>query len=87
MIIGILKEPTFETRVSLLAESVAALIKKGNKVVVESGAGDQSFNNNKEYEKVGAEIKSRTEVLEQAEILLSIHPVSYTHLDVYKRQQ
>ena len=51
MIIGVLKEPSFETRVSLLAESVAALIKKGNKLVVESGAGDKSFNNNQEYEK------------------------------------
>jgi alanine dehydrogenase len=29
MIIGVLKEPNFETRVSILAESVAALIKKG----------------------------------------------------------
>ena len=27
MIIGVLKEPNFETRVSILAESVAALIK------------------------------------------------------------
>ena len=75
MIIGVLKEPSFETRVSLLAESAAALIKKGNKIVVESGAGDKSFNNNQEYEKVGAEIKSRAEVLEQADILLSIHPL------------
>ncbi|MBP7357702.1 MAG: NAD(P)(+) transhydrogenase (Re/Si-specific) subunit alpha, partial [Cloacibacterium sp.] len=75
MIIGILKEPSFETRVSLLAESSAALIKKGNKIIVESGAGEKSFNSNLEYEKIGAEIKSRTEVLEQAEILLSIHPL------------
>ena len=75
MIIGVLKEPSFETRVSLLAESAAALIKKGNKLIVESGAGDKSFNNNQEYEKVGAEIKSRAEVLEQADILLSIHPL------------
>ena len=69
MIIGVLKEPSFETRVSLLAESAAALIKKGNKLIVESGAGDKSFNNNQEYEKVGAEIKSRAEVLEQANIV------------------
>ena len=73
MIIGVLKEPNFETRVSILAESVAALIKKGNSVIVESDAGKKAFNSNQEYEKAGAEIKSRTEVLAQAEILLSIN--------------
>ena len=76
MIIGVLKEPNFETRVSILAESVAALIKKGNSVIVESDAGKKAFNSNQEYEKAGAEIKSRTEVLAQAEILLSINPIS-----------
>ena len=48
---------------------------KGNKIIIESGAGDKSFNNNQEYEKVGAEIKSRAEVLEHKDILLSIHPL------------
>lgn len=76
MIIGVLKEPNFETRVSILAESVVALIKKGNSVIVESDAGKKAFNSNQEYEKAGAEIKSRTEVLAQAEILLSINPIS-----------
>ena len=76
MIIGVLKEPNFETRISILAESVAALIKKGNSVIVESDAGKKAFNSNQEYEKAGAEIKSRTEVLAQAEILLSINPIS-----------
>ena len=60
MIIGILKEPSFETRVSLLAESSAALIKKGNKIIVEYRKKKKSFNSNLEYEKIGAEIKSRT---------------------------
>lgn len=75
MIIGVLKEPSFETRVSLLTESVAALIKKGNKLLIETKAGVLSFNDDKEYENAGAEIKSRNEVLEQADILLSIHPL------------
>lgn len=75
MIIGVLKEPSFETRVSLLTESVAALIKKGNKLLIETKAGELSFNDDKEYENAGAEIKSRNEVLEQADILLSIHPL------------
>lgn len=75
MIIGIVKEPSIETRVSLIAESVATLIKKGNKVLVETGAGDKSFNNDKEYENVGAIVTSRQKVLEQAELILAIHPL------------
>lgn len=76
MIIGILKEPSFETRVSILAETVSALINKGNKILVESGAGEKAYNSDSEYEKVGATIKTRNEVLSEAEILLSIHPLS-----------
>ncbi len=76
MTIGLLREPAHETRVSLLAESVAALVKKGIKVYVESGAGDSSFSHNAEYEKAGASIGSRQEVLQAADIVLSIHPPS-----------
>ncbi len=75
MIIGILKEPSFETRVSLLAESAATLINKGNQIIVESGAGDKAFNNDQEYEKAGANIKKRNEILKEADVLLSIHPL------------
>lgn len=73
MTIGLLKEPTHETRVSLLAETVAALVKKGVTVLVESGAGDKAFSHNAEYEKVGASIKNRSEVLQSSDIILSIH--------------
>lgn len=73
MIIGIVKEPSIETRVSLIAESVATLIKKGNQILVESGAGDKSFNSDKEYENAGATVTSRQKVLEKAELILAIH--------------
>ncbi|HEX7847877.1 MAG TPA: Re/Si-specific NAD(P)(+) transhydrogenase subunit alpha [Chitinophagaceae bacterium] len=73
MTIGLLKEPAHETRVSLLAESVAALVKKGITVCIENGAGDTAFSHNKEYETAGATIKSRAEVLSSSDIILSIH--------------
>jgi H+-translocating NAD(P) transhydrogenase subunit alpha len=73
MTIGLLKEPTHETRVSLLAEAVATLTKKGITVVVESGAGERAFCSDSEYEKAGAQIKSRSEVSSSADIILSIH--------------
>lgn len=72
MTIGILKEPAHETRVSLLAEAVATLTKKSITVLVESDAGAKAFCNNDEYEKAGAQVKSRSEVL-VADIILSIH--------------
>ena len=73
MIIGLLKEPAHETRVSLLAEAVATLSKKGITVIVENGAGEKAFCSNADYEKAGAQIKSRSEVLTSSDIILSIH--------------
>lgn len=72
MILGILKEPSTETRVSLLPEGAATLIKKGISVAVESGAGHASSATNGDYEKAGATILSRDEVVQQSEVLLSI---------------
>ena len=69
MTIGLLKEPTYETRVSLPAEGVAAFIKKGVTVIVENGAGEKAFCNNAEYEKAGAKIKSRSEVISSSDII------------------
>lgn len=74
MIVGILKEPSFETRVSLLAESVAALIKKGITVIVENGAGEMAFCSDGDYIKAGAAVKKRSELINHSDILLSIHP-------------
>lgn len=74
MIIGVLKEPTFETRVSLPAESVAALTKKNIEVWVESGAGDRALSSVADYEKAGAKVTSAAGIIAQADIILTIHP-------------
>ena len=73
MTIGVLKEPAHETRVSLLAEAVGTLIKKGITVMVEPGAGDKAFCTDADYEKAGATITGREEILDSAAIVLSIH--------------
>ncbi len=74
MTIGLLKEPAHETRVSLLAEAVAILTKKGIKVLVESGAGELAFCANADYEKAGATIKQAEEIITLSDIILAIHP-------------
>lgn len=73
MIIGILKEPSFESRVSLLSGEVAALKKTGNIVWVEKDAGLKAFCADEDYRTSGAEIRSRADILSGADLLLSIH--------------
>lgn len=75
MTIGVLKEPDYETRVSLPAEAVAALTKKGITVIVEDSAGAKAYNSNSDYEKAGAQIKNREEVLSTANIVLAIQTI------------
>ena len=74
MIVGILKEPSTETRVSLLPEAVAALTKKGIAVLVESEAGIKSAATNTDYEKAGAKILAAEELVAQSDVILSINP-------------
>ncbi|MBS1597679.1 MAG: Re/Si-specific NAD(P)(+) transhydrogenase subunit alpha [Bacteroidetes bacterium] len=73
MIVGVLKEPLFESRVSLLPESVATLVKKNIQVWVEAKAGDKSFCTDDDYTKQGALIKTREEIFNQSDILLVIN--------------
>jgi NAD(P) transhydrogenase subunit alpha len=75
MTIGVLKEPAHETRVSILAEAVATLTKKGITVIVENNAGEKAFCTDEAYKQAGAEIKSRNEVVSSSHLILSInHP-------------
>lgn len=78
MTIGVLKEPSEETRVSLLPEAVSSLTKKGITVLVEQGAGEKAFHLDPDYTAAGAVIKSRQEVLQTADVLLAIHPFPET---------
>jgi H+-translocating NAD(P) transhydrogenase subunit alpha len=86
MVIGVLHEPGFETRVSLLPESVAALTKKNIAVLVENGAGEKAFCSDKDYEHAGAKIKSQNEILNQADIVLCIHPLQQSQISNLKSQ-
>ncbi len=74
MRIGILKEHD-DTRVSMVPEVASRLIKEGNEVFVEQGAGNESFLNDNDYIAAGVRIKSREEVITGAEILISITPI------------
>ena len=73
MIIGVLKEPSPETRVSLLPEHITALKKWNVAVVVETGAGSAAFANDDKYTTAGAKIMKREEIFTTADIILSVN--------------
>lgn len=76
MIIGVLKEPSPETRVSLLPEHIATLKKWNVEVLVETGAGNTAFATDKKYEEAGAGIASKEKIFETADLVLSINQPS-----------
>ena len=84
MIIGVLKEPAPETRVSLLPEHITILKKWNVEVCVETNAGVTAFANNEKYSETGATIKSRNEVLQSSDFLLSINTPDKSEIDILK---
>lgn len=80
MKIGILKEPAFETRVSLLPAQIAVLKKKGFTVRVEKDAGLNAYASNEDYVDAGAEICDRNTLVADADVLLFIHPLTAANI-------
>jgi NAD(P) transhydrogenase subunit alpha len=73
MIIGVLKEPSPETRVSILPEHLATLKKWNVDVIVEKSAGSAAFAPDEKYEEAGAKLVTRQEALLNSDLLLSIN--------------
>lgn len=74
MIIGVLKEQAPETRVSLTPEVVLTLSKMKVEVWIASDAGTAAFFTDQAYEEAGAQIKSASEILSNADVILAIQP-------------
>jgi H+-translocating NAD(P) transhydrogenase subunit alpha len=73
MIIGVLKEPVPETRVSLLPEHLSILKKLNVDILIENNAGEKSFASNEKYIEAGGSVVSRDEVLTKSDLILTIH--------------
>lgn len=73
MIVGVLREPSFESRVSLLAEGAAVLVKRKLEVWVQAGAGVKAYCPDPAYTSEGVQIRSREELMASADVLLGIH--------------
>lgn len=71
---GVLRDITIEEkRVSIVPDGVKKLISAGLDVIVERGAGEGSFFNDREYEEAGARIiDSREELLSASDLVLTV---------------
>jgi NAD(P) transhydrogenase subunit alpha len=76
MVIGILKEPPGENRVSLLADSLSGLIDARTEVRAEPRCGFQAFSDDVRYTEAGASVVPRKDILASADVVLSIHAPS-----------
>ena len=84
MIAGILKEPTSENRVSFLPEHLAGLLKLNIEIWVQENAGAAAYATNEVYQQAGATIHSRSEILQNAQIIFSILPLTNDDLQIIK---
>jgi len=73
MVVGVCRETaSLEKRVALTPEGVQKLIELGLQVSVESGAGVESSYSDQHYKSAGAEIKSKSELLPETDLLLAV---------------
>lgn len=76
MILGILKEPASENRVSVTPDTVAAFLKLGiAEILLEKGAGTRAGLTDDAYTQQGVKLVSEDEVLQKANIVTRIHPL------------
>lgn len=73
MTIGVLKESSPETRVSILPEHIALFKKLNVDVLIEISAGTNAFASDQKYAEAGAKVVSREDVLTISDIILSIN--------------
>ncbi|HNX44321.1 MAG TPA: Re/Si-specific NAD(P)(+) transhydrogenase subunit alpha [Bacteroidales bacterium] len=87
MTIGILKENADENRVAMLPESVSTLVKMNVTMLVETGAGLAAFAADADYEKAGAKVLKKAEVISQSDVLIKIQPPTAEETALLKEGQ
>ncbi|NBC84051.1 MAG: Re/Si-specific NAD(P)(+) transhydrogenase subunit alpha [Bacteroidetes bacterium] len=73
MVVGILKETNQDNRVILLPESVQALVQLNVEVLVEKQAGMNASVSDEAYTQAGANVKTKDEVIANADVICKIH--------------
>lgn len=87
LFIGIPKETSFqEKRVCLTPDAVSALVSNGHKVLLESGAGNDSKFTDHEYSEAGAEITKDTAKVFSCPMILKVEPPSVEEIKLINPQ-
>ncbi len=87
LFIGIPKETSYqEKRVCLTPDAVATLISQGNRILIESNAGEASGFTDKDYSEAGAEVTSDTEKVFSCSIILKVEPPSINEIELINPQ-
>ncbi|XVU20773.1 NAD(P) transhydrogenase subunit alpha [Actinoplanes sp. CA-054009] len=74
-IVGVLSEtPGRERRVALTPDAAGRLRSRSVRVLIEAGAGRRAWFGDADFEAAGAEVKTRSEVYAESDILLCVHP-------------
>ncbi len=88
LFIGVPKELSFqEKRVALNPKSVALLVNRGHRVVIEAGAGEKSSFSDHDYSEAGAEIAFDLERVFEAHIILKAAPPTAEEIQLMKMNQ
>ena len=86
--IGIPKETTLqENRIALVPSSVLTLTSRGNRILVETGAGEHAHYSDHEYSEAGAEIAYSAEQVYQADVILKVAPPTLDELEYFRPHQ
>jgi NAD(P) transhydrogenase subunit alpha len=84
MTIGVIKEAS-DHRIALMPTGVKKLVDQQVKIIVERGAGLASNPNDDAFSAAGATVTDRKTVLQESDLLLSIHPPEDADLDQLKK--
>ncbi|MCH3882252.1 MULTISPECIES: alanine dehydrogenase [Tenacibaculum] len=87
LFIGLPKETHFEEkRISLTPDAVSALVAHGHRIVVETGAGENSNYADKEYSEAGAKISYDVKEVFECNIILKVEPPSISEIEMMNPQ-
>lgn len=87
MIIGVLKEHQPETRVALLPEATSLVKALNTDVIIEEDAGSNAFFSNKDYEESDVGVFTKEDLLQKADIILSVGPPTGEDIGRFKKGQ
>jgi alanine dehydrogenase len=83
LFIGIPKETSYqERRICLTPDAVSAMTCHGHRVLIESGAGENSSYSDKDYSDAGAEITNDTKKVFGCPIILKVEPATLAEIEM-----